>query len=113
MPFRRPWLGPPTGDGATSDPAVGLGPELALELHEAPDLGPVDPDIGSDAGGRLTDGGQVDTEEFGAPLQRRGDRPRGGRVTGGPKALVVSAPTSLGSKHAVVGLQLRLWDLGG
>jgi hypothetical protein len=31
-------------------------------------------------GGRLTDGGQVEAEEFGAPLQRPGDRPRVGRV---------------------------------
>ena len=76
---------PATGDIATSDPAVGLGPELALELHEAPNLGPVDPDIGLDVGGRLTDGGQVDAEEFGAPLQRRGDRPRVGRVIRFPR----------------------------
>jgi hypothetical protein len=71
---------PATGDVATSDPPIGLGPELALELHEAPNLGPVDPDIGLDVGGRLLDGGQVDAEEFGAPLQRRGDRPSIGRV---------------------------------
>jgi hypothetical protein len=69
-----------TGDVAAPDPAVGLGAELALELHEAPNLGPVDPDIGLDVGGRLTDGGQVDAEEFSALLQRRGDRPRVGRV---------------------------------
>ena len=47
---------PATGDIATSDPAVGLGAELTLELHEAPDLGPVGPDIGLDVSGRLTDG---------------------------------------------------------
>jgi hypothetical protein len=71
---------PATGDIAAPDPAVGLGAELALELHKAPNLGPVDSDIGLDVGGRLTDGGQVDAEEFGALLQRRGDRPRGRRV---------------------------------
>jgi hypothetical protein len=47
---------------------------------KAPNLGPVDSHIGLDVGGRLTDGGQVDAEEFGALLQRRGDRPRVGRV---------------------------------
>ncbi len=71
---------PATGDIAAPDPAVGLGAELALELHKAPNLGPVDSHIGLDVGGRLTDGGQVDAEEFGALLQRRGDRPRGRRV---------------------------------
>jgi hypothetical protein len=71
---------PATGDIAAPDPAVGLGAELALELHKAPNLGPVDSDIGLDVRGRLTDGGQVDAEEFGALLQRRGDRPRVGRV---------------------------------
>jgi hypothetical protein len=42
--------------------------EPALELHEAPDLGPIDPDSGLEMGGRSGDGGQVDAEEFGAPL---------------------------------------------
>jgi hypothetical protein len=78
--FRYRWPDLPTGDVATSDPAVGLGAELALELREAPDLHAVDPDIGLDGGGCLPDGGQVDAEEFGVPLQRRGHRPRVGRL---------------------------------
>ena len=61
------------GDVAAPDPPIGLGTKSALELHEAPDLGPVDPDIGLDVGGRLPDGGQVDVEELGAALQRGGD----------------------------------------
>jgi hypothetical protein len=53
VPARNSWCvsgiagpDPPTGDVAASDPAVGLGAELALELHEAPDLDAVDPDKG-------------------------------------------------------------------
>jgi hypothetical protein len=69
-----------TRDVAAPDSAVGLGAKVALELHEAPDLGPIDPDIGLDVGGCLLDGGQVDAEEFGASLQWCGDRPRVGRV---------------------------------
>jgi hypothetical protein len=60
-----------------------VGAEVALELHEAPDLGPVDPNIGFDIGGGLGDGGQVDAEEFGATLQWRGDRPSVGPLTAG------------------------------
>jgi hypothetical protein len=80
LPFRGPCSDPATGDVAAPDPAAGLGAGLALELHEAPDLGPIDPDIGLDVGGRSGDGGQVDAEEFGAALQRRGDRPSIGWV---------------------------------
>jgi hypothetical protein len=80
LPFRGPWLGLGDGGVAAPDPPIGLRAELALELHEAPHLGPVDPNIGLDVGGRSGDGGQVDAEEFGAPLQRRGDRPSIGRV---------------------------------
>jgi hypothetical protein len=80
VPFRDPGSDPATGDVATPDPPIGLEAELALELHETPDLGSVDPYTGLDVGGRLTDGGQVDVEELGAPLQRRGDRPSIGRV---------------------------------
>jgi non-heme chloroperoxidase len=37
---------------------VGFGPELALKLHEAPDLRAVDAEVGLDLGGQLADGGQ-------------------------------------------------------
>src|SRR5918997_2979258 len=70
----------PASDVAAPDPPIGLGAELALQLHEAPDPCPVYPHVGFDVGGRLTDGGQVDAKELGAPLQRRGDRPSIGRV---------------------------------
>jgi hypothetical protein len=64
-----------TVEVAASPPAVRLGPELALQLHQAPDPGVVGTDVGLDVGGRLTDGGQVDAEQLGASLQRRRDRP--------------------------------------
>lgn len=46
VPFRCAWLG--RGDGrcrAAQDPPIGPGAELALELHDAPDLGPVNPHV--------------------------------------------------------------------
>ena len=43
---------PPTGDVAAPNPAVGLGAELALELHEAPHLGPVENQWNKAAKGR-------------------------------------------------------------
>jgi hypothetical protein len=71
---------PAVGNVAAPDPPIGLGTKLALELHEAPHLGPVNPHVRFDMGGRPGDGDQVDAEEFRAPLQRRGDRPSVGRV---------------------------------
>jgi hypothetical protein len=59
---------------AAADPAVGVGPQLPRQLHQAPDLGAVDPNIGLDVGGRLADGGEVDAEEYGAAFQGSGDR---------------------------------------
>jgi hypothetical protein len=43
---------------------------VPLQLHQAPDLAAVDPQVGLDVGGRLADGGEVDAEELGAALQR-------------------------------------------
>jgi hypothetical protein len=60
---------------AAQAPAVGLGSELAFQLHEAPDPGAVGADVGLDLGGQLADGGQVDAEQYRASLQRRRDRP--------------------------------------
>jgi hypothetical protein len=48
------------GDVATADPPVGVGPQLPLELHQAPDLGAVDPQVGLDVVGRLLDCVEVD-----------------------------------------------------
>jgi hypothetical protein len=61
---------------------VRLGPEPALKLHEAPDLAAVRADVGLDVGGRLLDGGQVDAEQFRAPLQRCCDWPGLSTATG-------------------------------
>jgi hypothetical protein len=63
------------GRGSAAPPPVELGPELAFQLHEAPDPGAVGADVGLDVGGHLLEGGRVDAEQFRAPLQRRGDRP--------------------------------------
>src|SRR3982750_896117 len=55
----------------TAAPAVGLGSELAFQLHEAPDPGAVGAEVRLDRGGQLADGGQVDAEQLRALLQRR------------------------------------------
>jgi hypothetical protein len=64
-----------TVEVAAPPSAVGLGPELAFQLHQAPDPGAVGAEVGLEVGGRRTDGGQVDAEQFRAALQRRRDRP--------------------------------------
>src|SRR6266508_574750 len=48
----------PTVEVAAPAPAVGLGPELPLKLHEAPDAGAVDAHVRLDLGSQLADGGQ-------------------------------------------------------
>ena len=68
-------LGSSAIDVAASPPTVGLGPELAFQLHEAPDLSAVGTEVGLDLGGQLAHGFQVDPEQLCAPLQRRRDRP--------------------------------------
>lgn len=46
VPFRCAWLGRRNGRcRAAQDPPIGPGAELALELHDAPDLGPVNPHV--------------------------------------------------------------------
>lgn len=54
---------------AAPAPAIRLGSELALKLHEAPDVGAVGAEIRLDLGGQLADGGQVDARERGGPWQ--------------------------------------------
>jgi hypothetical protein len=56
---------------AASAPAVRFRPELAFQLHEAPDPGAVGAEVRLDVGSHLADGGQVDAEQLRAPLQRR------------------------------------------
>ena len=65
-------------------PAVRLGSELALQLHQAPDPGAVGAEVGLDVGGRGTDGGQVEAEQLRALLQRCRDRPAHIQVVPGP-----------------------------
>ena len=62
---------------AASPPAVRLRPELAFQLHQAPDPGAVSADIRLYFGGQLADGGEVDAEQFRAALAkpRPADRP--------------------------------------
>jgi hypothetical protein len=67
--------GPSAVKVAAPAPAVRLGLELALKLHQAPDLLAVGTDVRLNVGGQLADGGQVDAEQLRAPLQRRRDRP--------------------------------------
>jgi hypothetical protein len=56
-------VGAPTGDvAAWATGPERLGAELAPKLHETPDLGAVESDVGLDVDGGLGDGGQVDTE---------------------------------------------------
>src|SRR5215207_867730 len=69
---------------AAAAPEVGLGPELAFKLHEAPDLGAVGAEVRLHRGGQLADGGQVDAEQLAASLQRRRDRPAQVQVVPGP-----------------------------
>jgi hypothetical protein len=64
-----------TVEVAASASAICLWPELAFQLHQAPDPGAVGAQIGLDVGRRLTDSGQVDIEQLRAPLLRRRDRP--------------------------------------
>jgi hypothetical protein len=43
--------------------------KVALQLHQTPDLGAVDPQIGLHLGRRRRNGGKLDPQELGAPLQ--------------------------------------------
>jgi hypothetical protein len=73
-----------TVEVAAAPPAVRLRPELAFQLHQAPDPGAVGADVGLDVGGRFIDGGEVDAEQLRAPLQRRRDWPSQARVVPRP-----------------------------
>src|SRR5215216_342867 len=65
-------------------PAVCLWPELAFQLHQAPDPGAVGAEVRLDLGGQFADSGQVDAEQLRALLQRRRDRPTQVQVVPGP-----------------------------
>jgi hypothetical protein len=76
--------GPSVVEVAAPSAAVGLGSELAFQLHQAPDPGAVGAEVRLDLGGQLTDTGEVDAEQLRAPLQRRRDRPAQVRVVPSP-----------------------------
>jgi hypothetical protein len=102
---------PATVEVAASPPAVRLGSELAFQLHQAPDPGAVDAEVGLDLGGRLADGGQVDAEQLGAALQRRRDRPGPIRVVPSPHRTRISNMCSIlvsATLRSPTGL-LRAW----
>jgi hypothetical protein len=65
----------PPVEVAAPAPAVGLGPELPLKLHQAPDPAAIGADVRLDRFRQFADDGQVDAEQLRAPLQRRRDRP--------------------------------------
>jgi hypothetical protein len=50
-----------------------------LEVHEAPDLAAVHPQVGLHVGRRLVHSGKLNSQELGAPLQRGCHRPGEGR----------------------------------
>jgi hypothetical protein len=83
-----------TVEVASSPLTVCLGPELAFQLHQAPDPRAVGAEVGLDVGGRLTDGGQVDAEQLRAPLQRRRDRPAQVEAVPGPHRTRLSNTSS-------------------
>jgi hypothetical protein len=83
-------------------PAVGLGPELTLELHEAPDSGAVSSDVWLNVGGQRMDGGQVDAEQLAAVFQRRRDRPAQVRVVPSPHGPRVSNTSSTVNRERCV-----------
>jgi hypothetical protein len=83
-----------TVEVAAASPAVRLGPELPLQLHQAPDPGAVAAEVGLDVGGQFADGGEVDAEQLGALLQRRRDRPTHVQVVPGPHRTRLSNTSS-------------------
>jgi hypothetical protein len=98
---------------AASVPAVRLRPELALQLHQAPNPGAVGAEVGLDVGGHLANRCQVDAEQLCAPLQRRRDRPAHVRVVPGPHRARLSNTSSRGDQQRCVVRQGQLRDWVG
>jgi hypothetical protein len=67
-------------DVATPYSPVCLRPESPFQLHQRPDLGAVDSDVGLHMCRYPRNCGQIHAEQLGALLQWRGDRPGVGRV---------------------------------
>jgi hypothetical protein len=78
-----------TVEVAAAAPAVHLWAQLTLQLRQAPDPGAVGAEVGLDLGGELADGGQLGSEQLGASLQRRCDRPAQVRIVPGPHSTQV------------------------
>jgi hypothetical protein len=80
--------------------AVRLGPELAFQLHKAPDPGAVGAEVGLDVGGRLTDGGQVDARAAPrtAPAAPQSAGPGPGRAKSPPEQATVAPSLSVTRK---------------
>src|SRR5215204_3690265 len=76
--------GPSAVEVAASPPTVRLWPELAFQLHQAPNPSAVGAQVGLDVGGRFLDRGQVDAEQLRTLRQRRRDRPAQVRVLPSP-----------------------------
>jgi hypothetical protein len=97
---------PSTVEVAASPPPEPFGPQLPLQLHQAPHLGAVSADIWLDVDGHLADGGQVNAEQLCAPLQWRRDRPAQVRVVPGPHRNRVSNTSSRANRERCL---VRRW----
>jgi len=76
------------GRGSRRGPDRRRGPQLPLELHEAPDPGAVDPKVGLEVGGGLMDSVEVDAEQ----LAHRSSEAAIGRVRVGSWASQAGMP---------------------
>jgi hypothetical protein len=103
---------PSTVDVAAPASAVRLGPQLPLELHQAPNLGAIYADVRLNRGGHLADGGQIGAEQLRASLQRRRDRPSQVRVMPGPHRTRVSNTSSGANRERCV-VRRAAHSLGG
>ena len=97
---------------AAAASAVGRGSELPLKLHEAPDPGAVGAEVRLDLCGQRADGGQLDTEQLGASLQRRRDRPAQVRVVAGSTDSVIEQ-TSMSDNGTSLVLVDSRWSTAG
>jgi hypothetical protein len=97
----------PAVDVAAPAPAIRLGAELALKLHEAPHFSAICANVWLDVGGQLADGRQVDAEQLRATLQRRRDRPAQVQVVPGPHRTSVSNTSSRVDRERCVARQGR------
>ena len=110
---RHRWPEPVGGRGSRRGAGRSLGPELALELHKAPDAGAVGAEVWLDLGGQLTDGDQVDAEQLRALLQWRCDGPAQVRVVPGSHRTRVPNISSRPNRESCLLQQWRSTSLWG